>query len=306
MSYFCELMEVPTEHIKIASHPGITLHLRREDVIHPEISGNKFRKLKYNIQKAIDDKHAALLTFGGAYSNHIAATAYAGRRYNLQTIGVIRGEELAAATPKNPTLRLAEKLGMQLVFISRAQYREKESATFLKRLHKRFKNPYILPEGGTNELAVKGCEEIIQPGDHSYDYLCCSVGTGGTLAGLIRASEQQQTVLGFSSLKGQGLTEDISKFVAAKNWNIHSEYHFGGYAKINEALVAFINEFKTRFAIPLDPLYTGKMMFGIMDMIQKNKFPNGTRILAIHTGGLQGIHGMNERLKRQNKPLINV
>jgi 1-aminocyclopropane-1-carboxylate deaminase len=299
-------MSVPTIDIKLKSHPEIVLHMRREDLIHPQISGNKFRKLKYNIQQALKEGHKSLLTFGGAYSNHIAATAYAGRIYNFQTIGVIRGEELASEVPRNPTLRLAEQLGMQLVFVSRADYRLKETTAFLDALKARFKNPYLLPEGGTNDLAVKGCEEILQQGDDAYDFLCCSVGTGGTLAGLIRASTSAQTVVGFSSLKGQGLREDISKFVTSKNWEINSEYHFGGYAKINDALVAFINEFYSQYAVPLDPVYTGKMMFGIMDLIKKDCFSNGTRILAIHTGGLQGIHGMNERLKRQNKPQINV
>ena len=299
-------MQVQTQRIILKQFSRIRLDIRREDLIHPTISGNKFRKLKYNLQEAKNIGVTSVLTFGGAYSNHILATAYAGKVFGLDTIGVIRGQELETKLKANPTLSLAKRMGMRLHFISRAEYSQKDSIEFLERLKERYNAPYVIPEGGTNILAVRGCEEILETADKNYNYICCSVGTGGTIAGLINSAQPQQTVLGFSSLKGQGLREDISKFVTSKNWDLNFDYHFGGYAKINEDLIAFINAFKSEFKIPLDPVYTGKMMFGIMDLITRNYFPDNAKILAIHTGGLQGIMGMNQRLKRLNKPQINV
>jgi len=296
---------VKTEHIEIDDDYGVHLDIRREDLIHPHISGNKFRKLKYNIIEAREQGFESLLTFGGAYSNHIAATAYAGKLYNIRTIGIIRGHELATKINDNPTLKYAQSMGMYLEFIDRDEYRQKQSPEVLEGWKNKYDQPFLLPEGGTNALAIKGCEEIITQGDKQYNYICSSVGTGGTLAGLIRASYPNQYVMGFSALKGQGLKEDISKFVNHFNWDVNYNYHFGGYAKINDDLVSFINGFKDRYRIPLDPVYTGKMMYGIMKLIEAQYFPKGSKILAIHTGGLQGIKGMNMRLSRLQKPLIN-
>ncbi|WP_115462209.1 1-aminocyclopropane-1-carboxylate deaminase/D-cysteine desulfhydrase [Winogradskyella aurantiaca] len=296
---------VKTEHIEIDGDYGIQLDIRREDLIHPHISGNKFRKLKYNLIEAREQGCKTLLTFGGAYSNHIAATAYAGKLYGVRTIGIIRGEELAARINENPTLKFAQSMGMHLDFVSRDVYRQKHQQEFLEGFKNKYEHLYILPEGGTNELAIKGCEEILTEVDKKYNFICSSVGTGGTLAGLIRASFSDQYVMGFSALKGQGLKEDISKFANHSNWDVNYDYHFGGYAKINDDLVSFINWFKTRYNIPLDPVYTGKMMYGIMNLIEAKYFPKGSKILAIHTGGLQGIKGMNKRLSRLQKPLIN-
>jgi 1-aminocyclopropane-1-carboxylate deaminase len=297
--------QVPTQRIKLSAYPDLILDVRREDLIHPQISGNKYRKLKYNLRFAKEQGYHRLLTFGGAYSNHIAATAYAGHLHGFETIGVIRGEELKGMRDKNHTLSLAESMGMKFHFISREQYRAKASPSFIRYLLEEFGNPFILPEGGTNELAVKGCSEILTESDRKYDFIFCSVGTGGTLAGLIRAALPHQKVLGFSSLKGQGLKEDISKFVHSKNWDLNYDYHFGGYAKINNALIAFINDFRAKYDLPLDPVYTGKMMYGICDLIEKGHISQKSKLLAIHTGGLQGIKGMNRRLKYQNRPQIN-
>jgi 1-aminocyclopropane-1-carboxylate deaminase len=140
--------------------------------------------------------------------------------------------------------------------------------------------------------------------DKDFNYICCSVGTGGTISGLINCSKPSQQILGFSALKGDFLKEDIGKFVEKKNWQLITEYHFGGYAKINEELISFINEFKSNFQIPLDPIYTGKMMYGIFDLMEKGFFLHGSKILVIHTGGLQGIEGMNKKLKVKGLPLI--
>lgn len=284
---------------------GVQLFVKREDQIHPIISGNKYRKLKYNLKEAKALGVNTLLTFGGAFSNHITAVAAAGKEFGFNTIGIIRGEELVEEIEHNPTLKFAEQCGMQFKFVTREIYRTKTSEHFIEELRAEFEDFYLLPEGGTNALAVKGCEEILSEQDKDFDYVCCSVGTGGTVSGLINCSKPGQQILGFSSLKGDFLKEDIGKFVEKKNWQLITDYHFGGYAKINESLISFINEFKSKNQIPLDPIYTGKMMFGIFDLIEKGFFPKGSKISAIHTGGLQGIEGMNLKLKAKGLSLIN-
>ncbi|WP_108246968.1 1-aminocyclopropane-1-carboxylate deaminase/D-cysteine desulfhydrase [Muricauda brasiliensis] len=285
---------------------GIDLYLKREDTIHPHISGNKYRKLKYNLREAKKQGKDTLLTFGGAYSNHIAATAYAGHKQGLKTIGVIRGEELKGKWQDNPTLNLAHEHGMQFHFVSRSDYRLKNEAASFERLTDTFGDVYMLPEGGTNALAVKGCSEILTEEDKKFDYICCAAGTGGTLAGLINAAQPHQTVLGFPALKGDFLIEEIRTFVHNDRWRPVTDYHFGGYAKVDQQLIDFINLFKSKTGIPLDPIYTGKMLFGIFDLVKKGVYPPETRILAIHTGGLQGIKGMNQILKKKNLPLLDV
>jgi 1-aminocyclopropane-1-carboxylate deaminase len=276
--------------------------IKREDAIHPHISGNKFRKLKYNIQEARRQNHTTLLTFGGAFSNHIAAVASVGQLYGFKTIGVIRGEELAEVS--NPTLDFAKACGMQLHFVSREAYQQKHDAEFLETLSKKFSNFYLLPEGGTNALAVKGCEEILTEHDAQFDYICCAVGTGGTISGLINSSLPHQKVLGFPALKGDFLREEIAKFAHKSHWDLVTDYHFGGYAKISSELISFINRFKDDYGIAIDPIYTGKMLFGVFDLIEKGYFPKGSKLLIIHTGGLQGIAGMNAILKQKKLPLI--
>lgn len=290
--------------IEMPNNFGVELYLKREDKIHPFISGNKYRKLKYNLIESQNKKHDTLLTFGGAYSNHIAAAASAGKESGIKTIGVIRGEELADKISENPTLSFAQNCGMKFKFISREVYRTKTTSSFINTLKNELGNFYMIPEGGTNELAVKGCEEIFIEEDKTFDIICCPVGTGGTISGLINASEPHQKILGFPALKGDFLQKEIGKFTAKSNWELVTDYHFGGYAKINSTLVEFINRFKQEYNIPLDPIYTGKMMFGIFDLIKKGYFKKGAKILAIHTGGLQGIDGMNIKLKQKNLPLI--
>lgn len=284
---------------------NIQLYIKREDMIHPFISGNKYRKLKFNIYKAKEINSSSLLTFGGAFSNHIAAVSFAGKEFGFNTIGVIRGEELEFKKDLNPTLQFAKSCGMHLKFISREDYRNKTEPNFIENLQSEFGNFYLIPEGGTNTLAVRGCEEILQSKDSEFDYICCPVGTGGTISGLINASNANQKILGFPALKGDFLKQDIRKFAKYENWDLISDYHFDGYGKINSELVTFINKFKNDYGIPLDPIYTGKMMFGIFDLIKRDYFPENAKILAIHTGGLQGIPGMNLKLKRKNLPLIN-
>jgi len=293
-------------HLPLLFEKEVSLCVKREDLIHPLISGNKFRKLKYNITEAQAKGFDTLLTFGGAFSNHIAATAYAGKKYGFKTIGIIRGDELSQKWKNNSTLKLAHDNGMQFKFISREAYREKENPTFIRNLEEELGSFYLLPEGGTNTLAVKGCAEILNTSDSQFDVICSSVGTGGTLAGISNAAHSKQQVLGFPALKGNFLKEDIRKFALKDNWQLQTDYHFGGYAKVTAALINFINDFRQSTGIPLDPIYTGKLIFGILDLAANDYFPPKTKILAIHTGGLQGITGMNEKLKKKNLPLICV
>ncbi|MGS0526507.1 1-aminocyclopropane-1-carboxylate deaminase/D-cysteine desulfhydrase [Zobellia nedashkovskayae] len=303
-------MRVTTEnqevHLSILDQKEVSLVIKREDRIHPLISGNKYRKLKYNLEEAKTQGFDTLLTFGGAFSNHIAATAYAGKIHGLKTIGIIRGEELAQKWQENSTLKLAESHGMQFKFVSREAYREKDTPQYIDWLKEEFGAFYLLPEGGTNPLAIKGCEEIITTNDADFDIVCCAVGTGGTIAGISNAAFAPQKVLGFPALKGDFLQEDICKFAMRENWKLITDYHFGGYAKVTEELVSFINNFKLNTQIPLDSIYTGKMLYGILDLIQKGYFPPNTKILAIHSGGLQGIDGMNRNLLKKNLPLIDI
>ena len=278
------------------------LFIKREDQIHPLVSGNKFRKLKYNLKEALDQKKTTLLTFGGAFSNHILATAIAGKSTGFKTIGIIRGDELGVDLEKtfasNSTLRNASKHGMQFDFISRETYRNKTSIEFTEILQKKYGDFYCIPEGGTNSLAVKGCEEILTKEDSQFDYICSCVGTGGTISGIINNAKNHQKVLGFPVLKGDFLENEILKYAKKQeNWELNNDYHFGGYGKYSDELIHFINRFKSQTDIPLDPIYTGKMMFGVLDMINKKRFPNGSKILIIHSGGIQGIAGFNHRLK---------
>jgi 1-aminocyclopropane-1-carboxylate deaminase len=285
---------------------NVSLYIKREDLLHPYVSGNKFRKLKYNLVQANSENKKTLLTFGGAFSNHILAVAAAGKEHGFKTIGIIRGEELKDKIAENPTLKKAQDLGMVFEFVDREIFREKNSPKFIQQLAEKFEDFYLIPEGGTNELAVKGCEEILTTTDEKFDYICCAVGTGGTISGLINCSKNSQQVLGFPALKGDFLREDICKFVSKSNWDLITDYHFGGYAKVSEELILFINDFYQKYKVPLDPIYTGKMLFGVMDLINKNYFPENSKILVIHTGGLQGITGMNNLLKQKNQLQISI
>lgn len=292
------------QKIDINNSNNVELWIKREDLIHNVISGNKYRKLKYNIALAKKNNYKTLLTFGGAFSNHIAAVAEAGRVFGFKTIGIIRGEELECKLKTNPTLSFAKNCGMQFKFVSRSEYRLRHNSEYIEGLKSKFESFFCVPEGGTNALGVKGCEAILTNADAEFDYVCVPVGTGGTISGIINCSQPGQQVLGFSALKGDFLQEDIAKFATKINWTLISDYHFGGYAKTNDALISFINTFKTRYNIPLDPVYTGKMLYGIFDLIATGFFPKHSKVLSIHTGGLQGVKGVNTILKTKGKPLL--
>ena len=280
----------------------IRVFILREDLIHPHISGNKWRKLYYNIQAAKSKGVKKIITFGGAYSNHIAATAAAGQEFGFKTLGFIRGEE---QLPLNSTLSYAKGCGMELRYLSRSDYRLKEKSEFLQSLLDNEKDYYLIPEGGTNELAVQGCEEILINLSIDFDYVCCACGTGGTISGIINSLKSHQRAIGFPALKGAGfLKEDIGKYVCNSQWELNLDYHFGGYAKVKPELINFMNSFKTKHQIPLDPIYTGKMLFGLWNLIEKDYFRAGCTIVAVHTGGLQGIDGMNDCLKNKGLQIL--
>ena len=272
--------------IQVDSSTHITI--KRLDQIHPQISGNKFFKLKYNFLEAQRLGYKKIITFGGAYSNHIAATAYAAHVFGFSSIGIIRGEELANKA-LNQTLSTAQQFGMQFQFVSREKYRLKDTNEFLQELKLHYPDSYIIPEGGTNNLAIQGCRKILSKDDlKNYDVICCAVGTGGTITGLIEASTEYQSILGFSALKGDFLTDEVSQLSNKRNWEILDDYCCGGYAKTTAELLQFIQNFEDLYQIPLEHIYTGKMMMGIFDLIEKKHFPKNSRILVIHSGGLQG------------------
>jgi 1-aminocyclopropane-1-carboxylate deaminase len=285
---------------------NISLSIKREDLIHPIVSGNKYRKLKYNLLEAKNQNQTKILTFGGAFSNHIAAVAYAGKENGFETIGIIRGDELANKINENPTLSFAKECGMKFEFVTRKQYQNKNDTDFLDNLKDKYIDFYLVPEGGTNSLAVKGCEEILNEKDDEFDFICCCVGTGGTISGLINSAKPHQKILGFPALKGNFVQNEIRTFVKNSNWELMTDYHFGGYGKVTDELIQFMNEFHQKYKVILDPIYTAKMVFGVIDLINNNYFPKNSKILMIHTGGIQGIQGINNMLKSKNRILINT
>jgi len=289
--------------IPILNKNGVELFLKREDLIHPEISGNKFWKLFFNIENYQNKKveNPLLITFGGAFSNHIAAVAKVGNLENIPTLGIIRGDELENNWQENPTLKLASEIGMKFRFVSRENYRDKEGLT--KNLLEEFPQSCIIPEGGSNELAVKGVQHMLNIETKQFDYLCSAVGTGGTLAGISKYCNENQKIIGFSVVKDLQQSDNILHWSGKKNFEL-IDASFGGYGKIKDENICFINDFKRDYEIQLDAIYTGKMMQQLMKMIEENYFPNGSKILAFHTGGLQGNFGVNLQLKKKNKALI--
>jgi 1-aminocyclopropane-1-carboxylate deaminase len=281
----------------------VSLSLLRLDLLDTYGGGNKYFKLKHNLAEAQRLGKKSIVTFGGAFSNHIAATAAAGKEIGLSTIGFIRGEKHAVL---NPTLQFAVGCGMQLHYLSRAEYQLKNLSHFISSLSKKLHDFYLIPEGGSNLLAVKGCTEIVRFIEDEFDTICCACGTGTTLAGIALSLSANQNAIGFPALKGATFLDDeIHKLVLdspadyfhtnafRKNWILESGYHFGGYAKVNEELINFSKSFLKEYGIELDYVYTSKMMYGIFDMIRKDYFPKGTKLVAVHSGGLQGNQGFN-------------
>ena len=282
-------------HLKVAKEKEIHLFIKRDDLIHPDLSGNKWRKLKLNIEEAKKSDCDTLLTFGGAYSNHIAAAAIVGKIFGFKTIGIIRGEE---HFPLNPTLQLARDNGMSLDYLNRSDYRKKEYPSFLIKLKRQYPSAYIIPEGGANKNGIKGCETIINEikKEIKFDYLTVDCGTGATLAGLINGANEEK-IIGISVLKAKRYFEEyIHNHCPNKtNYSIIHDYHFGGYAKWKPELLEFMKSFYGETGIKTDPVYTGKQAFALVNLIKKGFFPKGSTVVFLHTGGLQGIEGFERR-----------
>lgn len=301
------MLNFPENSVPIVEIPlkkNIQLFIKREDLIHPEISGNKFWKLFYNVNHYLEKKPKSpfIITFGGAFSNHISAVSMLSKNLNIKTLGIIRGDELQSKWEENPTLKFAHQNGMSFRFVKRADYRDK---IFLsEQLQQEFPQALIIPEGGSNELAVEGVKHMLTEQTKSFDYLCAAVGTGGTLAGISRFAEENQKVLGFTVVDDASLNDRVFNNSNRNNFELISA-HDGGYGKITDENIRFINDFSNEFTIPLDPIYTGKMMRKIFDLINEDYFPQGAKILAFHTGGLQGIKGANEKLRQQKRTTIN-
>ena len=301
---------LPSEVSQIA-HPlftekGIIVSVKRDDLIHPMISGNKWRKLKPIIEKCITEKYVGILTFGGAFSNHIAATAAAGKLAGISTVGIIRGDELSFES--NPTMTRAKNDGMRLEFIERSLYDRRSEIKFNQELRKKHGNYLIVPEGGASYEGVLGAVEIVNELKDQYDAIVLPCGTGATAAGILLGSSGTQ-VIGISVLKGGdfllveierllsecGLTSsDIKELL--RDFSLKSNYHFGGYGSYDDDLITFMNEFYSQTGMPSDQIYTGKMFFALLDMVKKDRFPRGSKILVIHTGGLQGAISIRDQL----------
>lgn len=302
------MLPFPDQKIPITEIPmqgNVRLFIKREDLIHPEISGNKYWKLLHNVNHylAQHPSDALLVSFGGAFSNHIAALSAIGKTYGIKTLGIIRGEELENKWQENPTLKFAAENGMRFRFVSREMYRNKELLT--KKILQEFPAALVIPEGGTNHLAVEGVKNMLTPETAEFDYLCCAVGTGGTVAGISKFAENHQKVIGFKVVDDDSLHSKIAELSGKENFSL-SDAHFGSYGKISDDLVRFINNFRAEFDIQLEPVYTGKMMMKLLTLIEEGFFPPESKILAFHTGGLQGIAGANEMLKKQNRTQILI
>jgi 1-aminocyclopropane-1-carboxylate deaminase len=292
-----EIENITVENWKgsLLKEKGISAAILRLDKIHPHISGNKWFKLKYYLQEADEKKNTGIITFGGAYSNHIVAAACAAQLKSLKSIGIIRGEEAAVLSP---TLLQAKVFGMELVFISREKYKNKDDASFLNKLQRAYEDYLIIPEGGAGATGAKGCSEITGfAGKESYTHILCAIGTGTMFAGLLNVASPNQSVIGVPVLKGitdflQQVEYMIEKKESIANSRFFYDYHFGGYANNKPALIDFMNNFYRETGIPTDFVYTGKLFFAVNDLLQKNYFTPGSRLLIIHSGGLQGNSGL--------------
>lgn len=279
---------------------GLEVWVKREDLLHPEVSGNKWRKLIGNLRAARAAGKDCLLTFGGAYSNHIYATAAAAQEAGFRSIGVIRGEE---HEPLNPTLQFARDQGMQLVYMDRSTYRKKHEAAVLDQLRQKHGDFFMIPEGGSNVHALEGVREMMEEIPQEYDYVLCACGTGGTLAGIVSALPEGMQAIGVSALKGgEFLYGDASRLAGMgeegfrRKAHIWTDAHHGGYAKTSPELIAFMQELYKETGLKTDPVYTGKALYALAQKAQQGILPAGSKVLFIHTGGMQGLRGMEKRV----------
>ncbi len=298
-----KLLEHKIPIVEIPIESKVRLFIKREDLTHPEISGNKYWKMFYNVKKYLEKEvsERKIITFGGAFSNHIAAAAALGNEFGIKTLGVIRGNELEDSWQENPTLFSAHQNGMSFRFVTRETYRYKER--LMAELQEEFPESLVVPEGGTNENAVEGIQYMLTDETKDFDYICSAVGTGGTVSGLSKFAQPHQKIIGFKAVKDNSLENRIKNLSKKDNFTL-VDASDGGFGKITDENVRFINEFYQYFGIVLEPVYTGKMLRKIFEMIEDDYFPANSKILAFHTGGLQGIVGANEMLKKKNRNLI--
>jgi 1-aminocyclopropane-1-carboxylate deaminase len=271
----------------------LKVFIKRDDLIHPVISGNKWRKLKYLLIKAQAESKTHLVTFGGAYSNHLLATAAAAARFGFKTTGIVRGEDV-----QNDTLFMCRLHGMQLLFTDRESYRDKPA--FFQKYFGDDNDAFFIDEGGASVEAAQGCSELIAELPQPYDHLFCACGTGTTAAGIINGLNQQQLPTLFHAVpvfkNGEFMQDEIGKYLERPfDYQIHTDYHFGGYGKTTPELIAFVKEFVTQTGILIEPIYTGKMLYAIFDLARKDHFAPGSSILAIHSGGIWGLLGMKDK-----------
>ena len=298
-----KLLEHKIPIVEIPIESKVRLFIKREDLTHPEISGNKYWKMFYNVKKYLEKEvsERKIITFGGAFSNHIAAAAALGNEFGIETLGIIRGNELEDSWQENPTLFSAHQNGMSFRFVTRETYRYKEK--MMKELQEEFPESLVVPEGGTNENAVEGIQYMFTDETNDFDYICSAVGTGGTVSGLSKFAQPHQKIIGFKAVKDNSLENRIKNLSKKDNFTL-IDASDGGFGKITDENVRFINEFYQYFGIVLEPVYTGKMLRKIFEMIADDYFTANSKILAFHTGGLQGIVGANEMLKKKNRNLI--
>ena len=269
----------------------IEVFIKRLDLIDPFISGNKLFKLKHNVDRALFEKKNMLITFGGAFSNHILATAAYAKKKNIDCLAIIRGEEYSEL---NPLLTLAKENGMNFCFVSRKEYAKRNDNNYVSELIRKYKKAFIVPEGGNNKLGVLGAEEILETQDKSFDYIICPIGTGATLSGIVNSSKKTQKVIGINCVNDtKYINEKISQKTNKKNWEIINEFNFGGFAKFDNLLTEYLKKFKLNYKITLDLNYTAKMFFGFEKLIERRYFQRKSKVLLIHTGGIYGNLGFN-------------
>ena len=287
---------------------GVQVYVKREDNIHPEYGGNKWRKLKYNIAKYREGEYKTLVTFGGPFSNHIAATAALAHALDIPAVGLIRG---TYEDPHNPTLQRARQYGMRLLQLPKEQYRLKEASPATQQILSTIASPLLIPEGGANASGRQGCAEIMTEIENysadqdPFDALYLPAGTGTTAAGMMAAHGVSSQVLHIVAvLRDASLQERMEEARGESQWQLLTDYHFGGFARVTSELVTFINDFKAAYGLALDPIYNGKAMYALCDRIDKGYHKEGSRLLYIHTGGHQGIRAYNYTTKREGMLLL--
>ncbi|GAA5219003.1 1-aminocyclopropane-1-carboxylate deaminase/D-cysteine desulfhydrase [Corallincola platygyrae] len=287
--------------LPVCRRHNVRLFIKRDDLLHPQISGNKWRKLKFTLLKAASESREQIVSFGGAFSNHIAALAAAGSAYGFKTTGIIRGE----ADPDNPTLRWAQQQGMELKFVDRSIYRQRHDSEYLTKLHSEFPKALIVPEGGTSKDALAGVGELLDEihaqMDMPIDSLVTAVGSGGTLAGLIAKDQSNLQLLGVPVVKDASLESKIRGLLEGierendENWKLMIEPSWGGYGKVPAHLATELNSLAEQLEVPLEPVYTGKAFLTMLAAIESQTIPSGSRVVFLHTGGLQGLKGLAYR-----------